>query len=283
MFKFSNYAILLPSEVQFLFEEYFDKFCSKLLGKECRTDESKSQWLHEFTTDSPISNSYLEYGCVGGVPFQFQQVSKDFEILARDLGDIRHRYAREKSDTNSQASQLTSMINGKRNTVLKTLKSTRDAAVAPAQNKRDEAFKKLPPNDVAGNKKIREEYKSSTLTYKVLYKAAQAATNVFFDGKVAEVETQRRQAIATIEKNENGALADYYNYARSMLSYAQQLKAGTQNSIVPPPQPVFAPAPTLKIEVNFNYQNLPKPEGVNDSMYHDYLSLLSAPSAPPED
>ncbi len=230
----SNTAILLPSEVEHLFEEYFTQFSDRLLGETCTTEQQKKRWLDSFTSYNPISTNLLMYG-YGRIPESLQFITKDYEALAKILKDLRKEFAELKSARRAETDKIIVDLNQQRNTALLPFKLMLAHWESEALKDRDAKLDKLPASKAKEREKVEQEYRDKLSSYKTYYIAAATPVDMYYDGYVKNAKEKLTEIIDTISKNETSALATYFKRAREILQNGVDIK---NNRYSYQPQPV---------------------------------------------
>lgn len=285
----SHHAVLLPEEVEHLFNNYFEQFCHSHFNQPPVTDQQKKEWLDTFRSNNPVSNRLLAYAYGDGIPPKYHQVSRDFENMASFLRNLRKEFDDLRSARRKETTQIIEGINTKRALALMPFEAMLSHWSQEAVKKRDDDLKKLTPDDTQGRKKVEDEYASSITRYQLYYAAAILPVNTYFDSKVEEAKKNLNDILEKIKQNEAASTAPHFNYAWGLLDYAWKVK----NNKPVQPQPIFVPAQIFHIpapvmppmvHINFVQQLQQPPQNIPQQQQADYARFVGyqvpAASAP---
>lgn len=267
--------ILLPEEVTFLFERHFDQFTRKLLAQSPHTEQGKKEWLDAFTSCNPVSNKALMYA-YNQVPEKFLRVSYDYEILYKQLTDLRGEFDRLRRERRAESDKVIKGINQNRALALAPFAAALTYYQLEARRERDEKLAKT--KDDSKIREINKEYDAAIFKYEAYHMAATLPVNALFDSQVATAKENLRSILAEIKKNEASSHAPYFNYAWGLVDYARKVK--DQPHFIYQPQNFQAaevfhiPAPSAPPVVNINFiqqASGQQPVNVDASQYADYL------------
>ena len=284
----SHHAVLLPNEVKFLFERYFEQFSQKLLSEQCFSDQQKKEWMDNFRTNNPVSKKLLEYA-YGEIPLKYQMVSSDFENFKAFLQNIREEFRKIRAEKRKETDQIITNINVQRTAALLPFTAMLDYWISQAKEERDQALTNLKPE--AGNdttrEKIKQDYKDAVSKYELYYAAAVLPLNAYFDSKVKEAEAQLNNILEIIHKDEIAAVAPHFQYAWGLLKFAARVYQDQYVYDQPTFQPSFVlniPTPSAPpmIQINFVDRALHQhPQNMSPQDYEAYLRFMQVPNLSP--
>ncbi|HSX11112.1 MAG TPA: hypothetical protein VLF94_05310 [Chlamydiales bacterium] len=258
----SHHAVLLPHEVEYLYNRYFDRICTELSAQRCINDQQKKSWLDRFRTDNPISNNILLY-VFGRVPNEFASLSRNFESIAASLRDVEAEFSNARVQRKAETDQIISGIESQR-VVACAIPS---AALQYKLNEaRDERDRRLRDGGGFNRDAIERDYEADKTKYHAIYAAAVLPINIYFDGKVKEARDALKDVLGVIARQEANAFSPYYEYSQGIVAATAAAK---NRDFVYTQQPFNASQslqiPAMpKIEINFVYQ---PPAGVDSTFW----------------
>lgn len=274
----SHFQILLPEEVLFLFERYFDKFCANLLSAQPSSEKQIKEWLDSFTYCNPVSNKALTYA-YNQVPDKYLRVSYDFEVLYKQLTDLRGEFNKLRNQREKETAVVIKNINRNRDLALEPFAAACLYYKKQASNERDAKLQKT--TKAEERTPIYNEYRASIAKYQAYHAAAIIPVNLIFNNQVRDAEASLESILKEIKKNEASSHAPYFNYAWGLLDYAKKVKE--QPNFVYQPQ-IFTsaeafqiPAPFVPPVININFiqqAGQQAPVNVDASQYADYLRYV---------
>ncbi len=284
----SHHQVLLPFEVQFLFERHFDNFYTELLPQHPSSEQGKKEWMDSFTNCNPVADKVLRYAHDGVVPEKYARVSYDYEVLHRQLTDMRSEFAELRNQSREKTTRIIKEINENRDLALLPFKGMLTYWTLQAKAERDEKLDKT--TDPEKIKEIRREYSAAISKYNMYYAAAVIPINLAFDNQVSNAKQELKSILETIKKNEASSHAPYFNYAWGLLDYARQIKqvpTYVYRSQAPSPVQVFnIPVPSAPPVININFiqqAQSEKPQGIDESNYSDYLRFFKVNQEPQQE
>lgn len=248
----SNHAILLPCEVQHLFNRYFDQTCVTLSAQRCITDGQKKEWLDRFRTDNPISDRVLRY-VYGTVPAEYSSISQNFETIRFSLQNVEAEFSRLRQLRKADSAEVVSQIESQRALAAAIPNGALSYKLSEAKDERD---RQLRLYGEGYRHDIESEYKAKKAQYQAVYAAAMLPITLYFDSKVKEARDALKVVLGVISQQEASAFSPYYEYAQGIVTATAATKNG---GYIYSQQPFNAgqilQIPNLpKIEINFIYQ-----------------------------
>lgn len=248
----SRHAVLLPHEVEYLYNRYFDHTCVDLLAQKCVTDQQKKKWLDAFSTDNPISQKVLMY-VFERVPEIFAALSHNVESILASLKNIAKDFSNLRMQRNNEADRLLQEIESHRTTALTIPNAALKNKLSEA---RDAYHERRAYATGAYKDQLKKEYKLEKEKYKALHAVAVLPINLYFDGKAKEVRDELSATLALIARQEANAFSPYYEYSQNIMASVAAIKDPSFVYAQQPFNPVSnfqIPAPP-KIEINFVYE-----------------------------
>ncbi len=274
----STSKILLPEEVTFLFERYFDQFSRKLLAQTPHTEQGKKEWLDSFTSCNPVSNKALMYA-YGQVPEKYLRVSYDYEVLHKQLTDLRGEFDQLRSQRRVESDKVIKGINQNRSLALAPFVMALAYYKREAEKDRDQKLATTKDEDKI--REIKREYDAAILKYEAYHLAATLPINALFDSQISAAKENLRTILAEIKRNEATSHAPYFNYAWGLVDFARRVKEQPQFVYQPqdfsPGQVFHIPQPSPAPVVNINFIQEARgqtPVNVETSQYADYLKFV---------
>lgn len=289
----SNRQVLLPSEVQFLFERHFDEFYQKLLPRQPSSEQGKKEWLDQFTNYNPVSGKLLAYAYDGRVPDRYAQVSYDYEVLLTQLTDLRGEFTKLRNKREKETTKIIQGINQNRDLALLPFQGMLAYWELQAKTEKDKKLEELKKTCVGEEelklfdesepaKKVKDEYKSAVTKYQLYYAAAIIPVNAVFDKQVSDAKANLKDIMKEIKKNEASSHAPFFNYSWGLLDFARKIKQTPefvyQHQVFNAEQSFHIPTPSAPQVVNINFvqqAQQQKPQGIDDSNYSEYLKFVS--------
>ena len=182
---------LAPFEVTYLFEKYMGARCQELLSKEAPSSQEKNDWLKKFTSINPVSLAVLNYA-YENVPNKFVKITQKYETLTGKLNAIRETAQKKRQGIERE-----------------TTKQIQNA----------EKSKKVADDIVDLGSTVFDDRKSR----KMARKGASLTTSIIASTQIHQATVEHGLKIATINQEENEALATHYNAAKKILEKAKKI------------------------------------------------------------
>lgn len=250
----SHCAILLPFEVEYLFNRYYDRICTDLSAQKCVTDRQKKEWLDRFRADNPISEGVLRY-VYGEVPQEYAALSRNFETIAASLRNIEVEFSNTRAQRKAEATQTINGIESQRTLACVVPNGALQYKLREARDERDRQIQ----IGLLDRSEIEREYEAKKSKYYAIYAAALLPINIYFDGKVREAKEALNTVLNAISQQEANAFSPYYDYAKQIVASTAAIKnkdyVYNQQPFNPSQNLQLPPLP--KIEINFIYQTPP--------------------------
>ncbi len=281
----SNKAVLVPSEVYFLFTRYVDSFGDRLLrNSHPTTEHGKKVWLDSFTTNNPVSKSILDYAHIGyftEVPEKYLRVSYDFDVLHAQLSELRSDFSKLRKQRKDETQAIVDGINSNRTLALLPFQGMHEYWLGQAKKERDD--KLLTPNLSREQVKvIHDKYAAEKARCDNLLAVASIPVNLYYDNQILSAKKTLKGILEQIDRNEASSHAPFYNYARSMLEFAMRAKNEPDIVYVPlnfRPEQIFnVPVPSAPplAAVDFVEQARQQiPKGLDQAQYVEYTRFIS--------
>ncbi len=246
----SQHAVLLPFEIEYLFNRYLERTCQNLSHQTCVSNSQKKVWLDQFRNLNPVSRDLLKY-VYQNVPERYASITHNFEGLAISLKNIESEFRSSRKEQQRESKELIEQINSQRKLAVAVPSLALSYKLNEASSIREEKLR------AGGNRReIEAEYDASVRRYQVIYAAAILPITLYFSSKVKEAQESLKKVLKEIDRQEESAFSPYYDYAQEIVSATQ----AAQNENISYNQPPFNPskyfrAPSFpKIEINFIYQ-----------------------------
>lgn len=282
----SRHNLLLPFEVQFLFERYFTQFCDRLMQRTPLSEQSKKEWLDDFTDHNPVTENLLRYAYEGQLPAKYAQVSKDYETLRKQLSDVRATFRSLRQQHRKKIQAVIDQINADRENALLAFNAMHAHWTRYAAMVRLEKIGKA--NNLEKQQEIENEYQDMLHRYQTYHSIATLPIRKTFDNQVSNAKAQLAFILDHIKTSEATSHAPFFSYAWGLLSYAQQIKEQPGFVYQPPVlnamQTFNIPSPAVTPVININFIQQAKEQPVPDINHKEYLEFLSwqqETSAPP--
>jgi hypothetical protein len=261
--------LLLPFEIAFLFDRYFERFFNALLIRQCNTEKEKTQWLEEFVKGNPISSALLHHVYGHHVPRSYNQLSVQFEAVSSSLQQVRKDFEKIRQEKRTEHDQLLKHIEVEKNKLLKPLDDLLQTQLREARKVRDEEQSKArlhrlssPANN---NLQLETEafhedqaiknYEDKIFTARKTHESLTQPIHRHFEEKKEEAKQSLKAAEKNIDKQETDALSRYYMYAHSLAEAALNAK-NPEFDEVPLFTPVTPSAPP-PLDIQIEYKKVP--------------------------